>query len=291
MNKIKEQLDLIHNDYAKRDITLIHIADLHFSSITKPNTLQRIKESIIKKNPDYLVITGDLIDTPSITKNKYKIKELLKFLTNLSNYTKIIISLGNHDIFCDSDKVFFEKLNELDNIYLLDNSSYQDEYIFIGGLTLPTSYYYNMSHDESTEVLLEHLDKYKRLITKLPPRLPKVLLVHSPIKLLDPIVLSKLKEYDLLLSGHTHAGMVPDFLNSFFKSNTGIIAPNKRFFPSLARGKVEKIVGNKKITLIITGGITKLSARSSKILSKLNFVYNISINKIIITKKRGKYYE
>ena len=148
-----------------------------------------------------------------------------------------------------------------------------------------------MSHDESTEVLLEHLDKHKRLITKLPPKLPKVLLVHSPIKLLDPIVLSKLKEYDLLLSGHTHAGMVPDFLNSFFKSNTGIIAPNKRFFPSLARGKVEKIVGNKKITLIITGGITKLSARSSKILSKLNFVYNISINKIIITKKRGKYYE
>ena len=95
MNKIKEQLDLIHNDYAKRDITLIHIADLHFSSITKPNTLQRIKESIIKKNPDYLVITGDLIDTPSITKNKYKIKELLKFLTDLSNYTKIIISLGS----------------------------------------------------------------------------------------------------------------------------------------------------------------------------------------------------
>ena len=85
--------------------------------------------------------------------------------------------------------------------------------------------------------------------------------------------------------------MVPDFLNSFFKSNTGIIAPNKRLFPSLARGKVEKMVGNKKITLIITGGITKLSAMSSKILSKLNFVYNISINKIIITKKRGKYYE
>ena len=29
----------------------------------------------------------------------------------------------------------------------------------------------------------------------------------------------------------------------------------------------------------------------TKLLNKLNFVYNMSINKIIITKKRGKYYE
>ena len=48
---------------------------------------------------------------------------------------------------------------------------------------------------------------------------------------------------------------------------------------------------NKKITIIITSGITKLSLYSAKILNKLNFVYNININKIIITNKKGIYYE
>ena len=117
------------------------------------------------------------------------------------------------------------------------------------------------------------------------------MLIHSPIRITNQEVLKKLKDYDLLLSGHTHNGMVPDIMSKLFKTNQGIIAPNKKLFPSIARGKIERYIGNKKITIIITGGITKLSKKSGKILNKLNFVYNMSINKIIITKKRGKYYE
>lgn len=291
MNKVKIQTDIVHHDYAKKDLTIIHIADIHFNINTNAEKLIKVKESIIKLNPDYLVITGDLVDEPSITKNKIKIKELIKFLTDLSTYTKVLISLGNHDIFSDNDLVFFKKLNEFNNIILLDNDSYQDDYIYIAGLTLPSKYYYNITYDESSDILLEHIQHHQELISKLPARLPKVLLIHSPIKLTDEEVLNKLSGYDLILSGHTHAGMVPDFLNKFFKKNTGIIAPNKKWFPEISRGKIEKMRKGKRITIIITGGITKLSLKSSKLLSKLNFVYNISINKIIITKKRGKYYE
>lgn len=291
MNKIKRQVDIIYNDNVKRDLTIIHIADIHFNKDTKYQKLNKIKEEIIKNNPDYLVITGDLLDEPSITKNKYKIKELLLFLTELSKFSKILISLGNHDIFKESDKIFFKKLNEINNIYVLDNEAYQDEFIYISGLTLPTNYYYNMSHSESLEVLLEHLDNHPSLINNLPPKYPKVMLIHSPIKLTNQEVIKKLHEYNLLLSGHMHGGMIPDFLSRFFKPNMGIIAPNKKLFPEVSRGKIEKYYQNKKLTLIITGGITKLSVRSTKILNKLNFIYNISINKIIITKKRGKNYE
>ena len=80
-------------------------------------------------------------------------------------------------------------------------------------------------------------------------------------------------------------------LSKFFKKNQGIIAPNKRMFPEIARGKIEKNIFNKKITIIITSGITKLGEKSASILSKLNFIYNIDINKIIITNKKGRYYE
>ena len=39
------------------------------------------------------------------------------------------------------------------------------------------------------------------------------------------------------------------------------------------------------ITLIINGAYTKLSRRSGAIFSNLNFLYNKSVNKIIIRKK------
>lgn len=290
MNKIKRHLDIIYNEQTKKDLTIIHISDLHFNSFTKEKKLRQLKEEIYLNNPDYVVITGDLLDIPSITNDKQKIKELLIFLTDIASFTKLLISIGNHDVFMEKDYQFFNKLNDLNNIYILNNTSYKDEYIYISGITPPNNYYYNIRHKESSEILVEHLKKHKNLITKLPTT-PKISLIHSPINLTDKDVLDKLKEYDLLLSGHTHAGLVPEFLNFIFKKNTGIISPNKKLFPEIAKGKIEKNINNKKITIIISGGITKLSKFSSKWLSNFNFIYNIDVNKIIITKKRGKYYE
>lgn len=288
MNKIELHEDIVYSSKAIKDITLIHIGDIHFNKLTKDKKLQQIKEEIHKNNPDYVVITGDIIDNPSIIKDKIKIKKLLLFLTDISNFTKVIISLGNHDIYKLEDHKFFKNLNELKNIYVLDNDSYIDETIYISGITLPSNYYYNMMKEESKEILIEHLKKHKKLITNLPVFIPKVSLIHSPIKLSDKEVLTILKDYDLLLSGHTHDGMVPKILDKFIKKNYGIIAPNKKLFPEIARGKIERLIGNKKMTIIITGGITKLSEHSAKILNKLNFIYNIDINKIIITSKKGR---
>lgn len=291
MNRIKKTTDIVYNTNTKKDLTIIHISDIHFNTDTSLSKLNKLTTEIKKNNPDYIMISGDLIDEPKIIKNKYKIKELLQFLSNLSEITKIFISLGNHDIFSPEDLKFFNKLNELKNIYILDNDCYKDEFIYISGLTLPNNYYYNITHEESSEVLVKHLINNRKLISKLPRELPKVILIHSPIKLTNKEVLNKLKEYDLILSGHTHNGMVPGILKSLFPKNKGLIAPNKTLFPEIAKGKIEVNQDNKKITIIINGAITKLSSKSSKILSKLNIVYPISINKIIITKKRGKYYE
>ena len=291
MNKIEIHKDIVYSSKAVKDITLIHLADIHFSKTFNIKKFDKIKKAIYLNNPDYVVITGDTIDNPSITKDKLRIKKLLLFLTDISSFTKVIISLGNHDVFRNEDLKFFKNLNDLKNIYIVNNDTYIDEHIYISGLTLPTSYYYNMSKSESTEILLDHLKKNKKLTTNLPIKVPKVSLIHSPIRLTEKEVLDCLKEYDLLLSGHTHGGMVPKILDKVFKQNQGIIAPNKKLLPEVARGKIEKNVLNKKITIIINSGITKLSVNSAKILNKLNFLYNIDINKIIITNKKGIYYE
>ena len=55
--------------------------------------------------------------------------------------------------------------------------------------------------------------------------------------------------------------------------------------------KIERNIFNKKITIIITSGVTKLGEKSASILSNLNFLYDIDLNKIIITNKKGIYYE
>jgi len=285
MNKIKRTIDIINSNNTLKDITIIHLADIHFNINTKEDTLNKLKEEIHKNNPDYIIITGDLIDTPSIIKNN-KINILLNFLSDIKNISKVIISLGNHDIITDKDYLFFKKINDIKNIYVLDNEKYQDEFIYIAGFTLPSNYYYNITRKESIEVLIEYLDNHKKLISNLPKELPKVALIHSPLNITDNYVLNKLQNYDLILSGHTHNGMVLDCFEKLFVGNSGLIAPNKNLFPKIVKGKIEKYLNNHLITIIINGGITKLSKSSAKTLSKLNFLYNMSINKIII-KKRG----
>lgn len=291
MNKIKLKTDIVYNNNTKRDLIIIHLSDIHFNINTKQKDLDMIYNEVNKIRPDYIMITGDLIDTPEITKNNDKIKELITFLSNIAKISKIMIAIGNHDVLHQNDYCFFNKLNDLYNIYVLDNTSYQDEFIYVAGFTLPSEYYYNINKSENKEVLLNHLDNHKELINKLPRNIPKVALIHSPVRVSENEVLKKLHEYDLILSGHTHNGMVPDILEFLFKGNVGIISPYKNFFPEVAKGKIEKDIDNKIITLIINGAYTKLSKKSGKILSKLNFVYNKSINKIIIRKKRGIKYE
>lgn len=291
MNKIRVTKDVIYQGKINKDITLIHISDIHFNKYTKDKKLNDIKEEIHKNNPDYVVITGDTIDEHSVFSEKTNLKRIVKFLTDIGKFTKVILALGNHDVFVKSDYKFFKDLNDLKNIYVLDNKNYSDDYIYISGFTLPGEYYYNITRRESSKLLIEHLNRFKELTEKLPAFVPKIALIHSPLRLADKEVLTVLNEYDLLLSGHTHAGMVPRIFNKLFKPNQGIIAPNKRLFPEVARGKLEKNLLGKNITIIINGGITKLGECSAGSLSKLNFLYDIDINKIIITNKKGRYYE
>lgn len=273
--EIKKDILTVKNS---KELTLIHISDIHFNINTKINKLNNIKETISNIKPNYIFISGDLIDNKNIVNNKIKIKELVGFLSNLSKIAPVIISLGNHDIMSNNDLTFFNKLNDLKNIYVLNNSSYEDDFIYVTGHTLEHSYYYNITGYESLELLLKHLDNNKNIITKLPKNKCKIALIHSPILLDNSEVTEKLKEYNLILSGHMHNGMIPRITDKLIKNTYGIISPDKHLNSKNTRGSIK----TKYYTIIISGGITKLSLHSSKLLSKLNFIYPISINKIKI---------
>ena len=278
MKNIEIVKNILSSKKLKKDITFIHIGDIHYNETTSAKKLEYIKYAIEDAHPDYIFITGDLLDRPKITKNKEKIKLLVSWLNSLGNIAKVFISLGNHDIILEEDYKFFNKLNDINNIYVLNNQSYEDENVFISGFTLPTNYYYNIEKHEDEDALLETLQNNFNLVTNLPKKKYKVALIHSPILLSEKKVVEKLKEYDLILSGHMHNGLIPRILDKIIKNNYGLISPDKRFFAKNTRGKIK----TKYYTIIITGGITKLSPSSTKILSKLNGLYPISINKITV---------
>ena len=281
MNKIKIQDDVIYNKLIKNDIKIIHISDIHFNINTTSKKLDLLSQSILLEKANYLMVTGDTIDNAEIINHEDKIKELVDFFKKIAKDTKIIISIGNHDTFRDCT-AFFKKLDDINNIHVLDNTSYLDEYIYVAGFTLPNNYYYNDSHDESVEYLCDTLDKHTDLWKKLPNNKVKIGLIHSPIKLTEEEVLKKITGFDLILCGHTHDGVVPEFLKCLFRGNRGIISPLKKFFPNIARGKIVKKINDKELVIIICGGITKLSPMNIKLFNILNFVYYIGVNRIMI---------
>ena len=284
MNKIKIQEDIIYNKYVRDDIKIIHLADIHFNRDTKEKKLILLGDVINNEKANYVIITGDIVDGAEITYDNEKIKELISFFQKLAKNNKILISLGNHDTKMD-DKSFFAKLGKIKNITILDNQNYVDDNMCVSGLTLPRNFYYNKVERESKTIFTSHLEKYAHVIDKLVDDKLKVALIHSPMVLADDDILVKLAKYDLILSGHMHDGMVPGWLKFVFRNNRGIISPYKKLFPRVAHGKIVKEVNGKKVTLIITGGVTKLSLASAKILSKMNFVYDMGINRIIIKRK------
>ena len=78
--------------------------------------------------------------------------------------------------------------------------------------------------------------------------------------------------------------MVFSVIDGIFPKNRGIIAPNKSLYPDNARGIKKVKIDNKEITLVISGGITKLSKSSVKLLHFGDYIYRPQIEYLMIKK-------
>ena len=254
--------------------------------LMKDKIINNIKDEKI----NYICIPGDLIDGTNILDEKNNEKIVINFIKRLSKISKVIISVGNHDISRlrsnsfdtkwkpERNEVYFEKLKKLNNVYLLDNEIYTDNDISFIGFTPSFKYY--KEKDEDRELLIQELNDKMIKINK---NNYNILLCHSPIHMLDKNVLEKaklMKDIDLILSGHMHNGMVPPIIEKIWKGNCGIITPNKKLYPKakVARGIIKK--ENK--TLIISGGITKLSYSAPTIFHPFNDFFPMNIELINI---------
>lgn len=256
---------------------ILVISDIHYSGKKDNKKLDKLYDVLISYNPNYICIPGDIIDDVNMKDKDY----LFDFLKRLGKVSTVIMSLGNHDLRSGKkrekyvnyiDKDYINELNNIDNVYLLNNSdkSFKDIYFF--GYTQGFDYYYKKGFEDK-DIMKKELVKYNVCNDNLANY--RVLLMHSPICLIDEEIRKKLESYDLILCGHTHNGLMPPILDELINNNIGLIGPHKTLFPKYARG----IIKNKNV-LVISSAITKLSNNSAKFLRIFNFIFPSGINVI-----------
>lgn len=219
-NVISKTCCIYEKDGADREITLVHLSDLHGKSFGKDNC--KLVKEVSALNPDIIAITGDII-------HKYTPKDkrvALRLVSELSALCRVVYVAGNHEMRNKGYRFFRRDLKEAGAVVLDDCA--QD----ICGLTL---------------VGLNCASQKNGKINKITPQQTvagrlKILLAHKPHLCENYKGLG----YDLILSGHAHGGQwrIPF-------TNQGIFAPGQGMFPKLTSGM--HTVGESK--LIISRGL------------------------------------
>ncbi len=252
--------------YHKR---IVHISDIHYKNKKNLKNLYKILKVIKNLKPDYICITGDIVDDKNIKDQQL----LVDYIKDLSSICKIFISLGNHEFYYNHhleksyDKSLFDKVDRLKNVYVLDNKIHSEFGINFIGITLDNNYY---DLESESEFLYFMNKKIPRLDCKY-----NILLLHSPYRIVDKKTIENLKcknNISLVLSGHMHAGLTFEWMKKILKGR-GLVTPQKEFFKNYCYGMFK--INNYNV--IITSGITKLSN-----LKLFNYLYQSEITVIDI---------
>lgn len=174
----------IPSDKVTRRYRIVQISDVHIGS-RQAGFMRRIVRAINRLHPDYVVITGDLLDSSAV---EY---EALASLTQLTART--FFSIGNHERYAGLPKVLalatrlrLETLSQRAVVY--------DELRFIG-------------IDDA-----ESRTRVARGLAQLPKTINyrdkfNILLYHRPVGW----AAARAYGIDLMLSGHTHNGQIFPF--------------------------------------------------------------------------------
>lgn len=256
MNKIVEHYYEVSTNKIE-NTRIVLLSDIHYYEKKDLYKLEKLTEHLLKLKPDYITIVGDLLDEAFV----FDLEYLYDWIKNTSKYVSIIISIGNHDLLIDENfetgfnKEFFQKLKKIPKVEVVDDNTYQENDICFLGLTLPAAYYYQ--EKEPKDQLIAHMNSTFPVVDK---NKFHVLLCHTPLMIAKKDVLEQLKikkQLDLILCGHTHGGITPEFLKPILKG-IGLISPFRTLFFKYAYGYIKR----ENTNVIISSGVTKASHRN-----------------------------
>ena len=178
--KIKIKNLSLKSELIDKSLKFVFISDVHIGS-NHPSSLKKIVSAIIKLDPIFLIIGGDLIDSSS-----FKIEDLEEF----KKFKKpIYFVTGNHEYYVKNSKKHLQDFQNI-GIQILNNESLQTNGINLIGLSDNIS-------DESK------ISYFEKLFQK---KLFNLLIVHKPS------IWNKVStKANLMLSGHTHNGQIFPF--------------------------------------------------------------------------------
>ena len=237
------------------DKRIVLLSDIHYYGKKEKKYLDKVLAELRKIDYDYLCISGDLLDRSRVNDEEL----LIEWIKELANLSKVIISIGNHELtndrkehLYDFNEELYNKIKKIKKVYILDNEVYTDGNIRFIGLTLPVDFYYKYGENKNyfmryvnNKFKIPFKDKYN------------ILLCHSPKAITDLETFENIKllnNVQLVLSGHMHAGVTPYWLRKILRGR-GLIGPFKDLFPKNAYGHIEM----KKTDVIISSGITTAS--------------------------------
>lgn len=225
-------------EYTSKDIPkafdsvkILHISDFHNTSFPKQGRELLTKCAALK--PDYIFVTGDLIDKRRTSPKDLETAE--NFLLSLEKIAHVYYIPGNHEAVSPSYTVLRRRILETP-VTVLENTSAEilreGEKINVAGVCDPASVYYDYDYSRFREKLFRIKESLSGF---------SVLLSHRPERLSDYADAG----YPLVFSGHAHGGQVR------LPVIGGLYSPHQGIFPKYTAG-VHRL---KNTSMVVSRGL------------------------------------
>ena len=255
---------IIESSKINVDKNIAICSDMHINKKTPKKKIDYVLETLADIKPTHIVIPGDLydVDSSTIFNNPDRVSS---FIDNATDIADVFYVKGN--IEQKSELLPYQLYNNYNpKFHLLCENNSNGKYrhiknndINIAGIKLPLNFY-NLSEKERTKIILSQYKKYLEKLSKSCGIIDfNILLCHDPIIIEVINYLSTLTKeeqfennFDLIISGHNHGGIWPDFMKPLFK----LTRTNMELcYPTYTKGMLE--VGRDEKKMIVSEGITK----------------------------------
>lgn len=175
-----------HSEFS--GLKIVQLSDIHIGPQMKTKDLMKIINKVNRLQPDFIVLTGDIIDAhPELHRETIQLLNLLE-----CKYDTLFIP-GNHEYYHEIDLVKKE-INHLNLVALFNETKiyeFNNKRISFSGATDPAAKIFNHSGPQLKQLSIEaqHADF-------------RVLLIHQP----NAGTKIDFSNFHIQLSGHTHAG-------------------------------------------------------------------------------------
>lgn len=233
---------------------IIMLSDLHISAPTDANAIYQLVQEVNAVKPDLILLPGDLMD--GALSQRRAISDLL---FDLKAKFGVYISAGNHEYYSGYQqwRTYFEQggLISLDNKVVALKDQQGKVLLNLGGLTDPRAARYNLPTPDVTgvvaaldasapSIILSHRPQYavdlERAASSLGSQNSAQTLANFLAPESAPVTAAPApqKQVDIVLSGHTHGGLVWFLRDIVAKANGGFVSGYYQI------NKTNLIVGN-----------------------------------------------